>query len=193
MPVSVSVDIEGIRQVTDRVAGLATRLANLQPAFQIIADLLEAQVARQFATEGAWAGVPWRPLAPSTVQARLRHTGSYRAGGQQLAAGATGPILTWTGRLRLSFAQGSPDHVREISDDGLRWGSRVPYAGYHQSTLPRRKLPRRPIVAFRDANQQREIAFQPLRLWLQGVPEGAIRSVMSARLGLGALGATLTV
>ena len=190
MPVRLTARIDGLEEVVKNLGGLAERAADLRPAFEIVADLLEAQVAAQFATEGARAGEPWRPLAPRTQLQRLRHTGSYRRGGA-LAAGPAGPILTWTGRLRLSFAQGSGEHVREITADSLTWGSRVPYAGYHQSTLPRKKLPRRPMVAFRDVFQQREIAFQPVRLWLQGVPTGSIRAVMLSRLGLGAMGARI--
>lgn len=193
MPVRVSVSVSGVEEVLHEVAGLESRLADLTPALEIVADLLEAHVAQQFATEGRWAGTPWAPLADRTQRLRLAHAGSYRAGGLQLAAGPAGPILTWTGRLRLSFMRGSGEHVRTITADGLQWGSRVPYGGYHQSTLPRTRLPRRPMVAFRDAFQQREIAFQPLRLHLQGTPPGAIRAVLAARLGLGALGARLVV
>jgi hypothetical protein len=38
-------------------------------------------------------------------------------------------------------------------------------------------------LVFRDAFQARELLFQPARLWVQGVPAGAIRTVMLARLG----------
>lgn len=191
MPIQVSISVSGVADVLTEIGGLESRLADLSPAFEIIGDLLEAHVARQFETEGQWGGTPWAPLALATQRMRATHTGSYRAGGALLAGGPTGPILTWTGRLRLSFTRGSGEHVRTITAEGLSWGSRVPYAGYHQSPLPRLRLPRRPIVAFRDAFQEREIAFQPLRLHLQGVPPGAIRSVMSARTGLGVLGARL--
>lgn len=188
MAVRLTATLDGIKDVVKEIAGLEERARNLRPAFEIVADLLEAHVAAQFATEGAHAGTPWRPLAPATQLQRLRHTGSYRRGGA-LAAGPTGPILTWTGRTRLSFQAGSPDHVREISERELRWGSRYAVAGYHQRGNLR--LPQRKIVAFRDVFQQRELAFQPLRLWLQGVPPGAIRAVMATRLGLGALGARI--
>jgi len=74
--------------------------------------------------------------------------------------------------------------VRQVSGSGLIWGSSVFYGIYHQSARPRSRLPRRPPLAFRDPFQQRELMFQPVRLYLQGVPVGAIEITMRARLGL---------
>lgn len=185
MPVRVTVNTEGLAELSESIAGMQQRARDLKPAFGIIADLLELHVAQQFATQGLQGGTPWAALKPRTVLMRTKRLGYYKQaplGG----AGPTSPVLVWTGRLRGSFRQGSGEHVRIITDGGLEWGSRVWYAGFHQSPLPRRILPRRPMVAFRDQFQQREIAFQPLRLWLQGVEPGAIRTVMMARLGLGA-------
>ena len=54
--------------------------------------------------------------------------------------------------------------MRQISASGLTWGSTVDYLRYHQHGGGR--LPRRAVLAFRDAFQQRELVFQPLRLWL---------------------------
>jgi len=177
MPIRVSVTLEGIQEIDDQIAGLEERAKDLKPAFAIIADLLELWVAAQFATEGAQAGVRWAPLKYRTSLMRLERRGYYRQP-PTAGAGAQGPILVWTGRLRGSFRQGGIEHVRIVTDEGLDWGSRLRYAG----PLHRR----RPIVAFQGAFQQREIAFQPLRMWLQGVPAGAIKTVMMARLGLGA-------
>lgn len=185
MPVRVSVSVSGVEEVLDKIAGLEERLADVTPALEIIADLLELFVAAQFASQGSQGGVHWAPLAFRTTVLRLERRGYYArtpTGG----AGPQGPILVWTGRLRDSFKRGAAEHVRLISRDGLEWGTQVPYAGFHQSPLARTRLPRRPMVSFRDSFQQRELAFQPLRLWLQGVPAGAIKTVLIARLGLGA-------
>ena len=181
-PVAVSLQTAGFGAVLDRLAGLESRLASPEPALEIVADLLEAHVAKTFDTEGAEAGARWAPLAASTVRARTRRTGYYRLA-PSMGAGPTGPILTWTGRGRRSFARGGTGHVRQISASGLTWGSTVDYLRFHQFGARRRV-----ILGFRDAFQQRELVFQPLRLWLQGVPAGAIRTVMGARTGL-AIGA----
>lgn len=181
MAVRATVSVEGIEPIMERIGGLRERLANAAPAFEISADLLELHVAQVWATQGAHGGSPWAPLAASTARMRERRWGYYRlapAGG----ASARSPILVWTGRSRGSFRQGHPEHVRMVSPSGLVWGSSVPWLKYHQSTRPRTRLPRRAMLAFRDAFQLRELVFQPLRLWVQGVPEGAIRIVMLARL-----------
>ena len=182
MAVAASISISGLQPVLDRLAGLEERLARPEPALEVVADLLEAHVARTFGTQGRWLGAGWAPLAASTVKARARRWGTYRqapTGG----AGPTGPILVWTGRLRGSFQRGSSEHVRLVSSSSLTWGSSVPYGRYHQAGGAR--LPRRAMLAFRDDWQLRELVFQPLRLWLQGVPAGAIKTVMLPRLGLG--------
>ena len=175
MPVRVSVTLEGLREIDDQISGLEERARDLRPAFEVISDLLELWVAAQFQTQGAKAGTPWPLLKYSTTVLRLERRGYYRLP-PTAGAGPQGPILVWTGRLRGSFRQGSAEHVRVVTAEGLDWGSRDRRAG----PLHRR----RPIVAFQGAFQQREIAFQPLRLWLQGVEPGAIRAVMMARLGL---------
>lgn len=182
MPAVAALSITGFAPVMERIAGLESRLADPVPAFEITAELLELHVARQWATQGRQGGTPWPPLADSTAKMRQHRLGYYRlqpTGG----AGPRRPILVWTGRSRASFTKGHPEHIREISPSGLTWGSSVPWLKYHQSTQPRTRLPRRPPIAFRDDFQLREICFQPMRLWLQGVAPGAIRTVMLARLG----------
>lgn len=182
MAVPFTLQVSGFEPILDKIAGLEARLRDPVPAFEISAELLEAHVARTWASQGAFAGHPWPPLANRTVHLRQRRLGYYRrapAGG----AGPRGPILVWTGRSRASFRQGSPDHLRRISSTEMVWGSSVPWLRYHQSDRPRTRLPRRPVLAFKDQFQLRELIFQPLRLWVQGVPAGAIRTVMLARTG----------
>lgn len=190
MAVAVRMQLSGAQEVLRAVAGLEQRLAHPEPVLELIADLLEAHVALQFQGEGVRGAKTWVPLKPRTVQARERRWGYYR---RPPAFGASGahPILTWSGRLRRSFQRGQPGNVRVVSPSGLTWGSTVPYGRFHQRGG--RRLPRRPPVDFRDPFQKREFVFQPFRLWLQGVPVGAIASVMQARLGLGALGARLNL
>ena len=177
--VAATMSLQGLEPVIAKFGGIAERLAHPEPALNVIADNLELHVAQQFATEGGRAGAPWAPLAPSTLTARARRWGYYRSA----PAGAAG-ILRWTGRLAASFRQGALDHIREIDATHLRWGSVDPRAKFHQSTAPRRRLPRRPPIAFTGDFQQRELVFTPLRLWLQGVPAGAIATVTRARLSL---------
>lgn len=181
--VAASVSLVGTERILARFGGLEARLAHPEPALTIIADLLEAHVAQQFATQGARVGKPWAPLRPSTIRARTRRWGYYQRA-PRAGVAAAGPILAWTGDLASSFRQGSPLHVRTVTPTSLTWGSRDPKARFHQATGPRGRLARRPPIDFANDFQRREIAFTPLRLWLQGVPAGAIATVCRARLGL---------
>lgn len=187
MPVAAeaTVSIQGLEPVVDRVAGIASRVRNARPAMEIIADALEGHVGGVFNTQGASIGKPWKPLRPSTVRARRTRSGYY---GRRVprGAGPSGPVLVWSQRLKRSFARGGVAHIRRVSDSKLEWGSGVRYATFHQSTRARSRLPRRPMIEFRDDGgfQRREIVFQPFRLWIQGVPAGAIRTVMAARTRL---------
>lgn len=170
---TAAVTVSGVAGTVQRIAGLEARARDCQPALAVVADLLELQVDRAFTSRGAAIGHPWPALAPRTLQARARRWGYY---GRFLPRGATTIPLDWTGRARTGFARGSGDHVRQVSATALRWGSTVPYVGFLQ--------PRFPMLAFRDTAQARAILVEPIQLWVQGVPAGAIATVARARAGL---------
>lgn len=176
MGVSVNIEVSGfgLQETLKRIGALQERLNNPEPGLELVADALEAHAAAMFATQGARAGTRWAPLKWRTVQARAKRWGYYRQQPTDGAGPAT-PVLVWTGRLRGSYRRGSPFHVREVSSSGLVWGTSLDYAGYH---------PDRPVLAFADDFQKRELVFQPFRLWLQGAEPGAIRTVMASRTGL---------
>jgi len=182
MAVRVGATITGLEEIVETIGGIHDRARDPSPALHVVANLLEAHVQRNFATQGTQGGHPWPPLASSTVQARTKRWGYYRRWAPAAGVTAVAPVLVWHGRLQRSFARGGVAHIRIVSPSGLTWGSGVVYGIYHQSTQPRSRLPRRPPIAFRDDFQQREILFQPIRLYLQGVPPGAIETTMRARL-----------
>jgi hypothetical protein len=64
------------------------------------------------------------------------------------------------------FIAGAGDHIEEIRPDSLRWGSRVPYGVFHQSTAPRTKIPYRPPVRLQE-RQKREITKALQRAMMQ--------------------------
>lgn len=181
MPVRLGAQLEGLEEIVERIGGLKARAANPQPALEVVANLLEAHVQQNFATAGAHGGSPWPPLAASTVRARTKRWGYYRRWAPTADASGSRPILVWHGRLQRSFARGGVAHIRVVSPSGLTWGSGVAYGINHQSTQPRTRLPRRAPIQFRDDFQRREILFQPVRLYLQGVPPGAIETTLRAR------------
>lgn len=57
------------------------------------------------------------------------------------------PILKATGRLERSITnQSDPDNITRITSLTLTMGTSVPYAEYHQSDLPRKKIPLRKFL-----------------------------------------------
>lgn len=93
-------------------------LGDWSPAFRFIAhDVLEGFVTEQFKSEGAEGGITWQELAPSTVKQR----------------GSEHPILERSGDLEESFMEGGTDHVEDINEKEMTWGSAKPYALFHQT------------------------------------------------------------
>ena len=75
---------------------------------------------RQFDSQGAFGGTPWRPLHPVTVQLRKR------------AGHGRGGILRDTNRMWASLTKFGlgPDAIKVITPMSLERGTTVPYAGW---------------------------------------------------------------
>lgn len=117
-----------------------------------VGPVLRASADQQFRA----GGYPdkWKPLRRSTVQDKyaLGYPRRNRFGEIPYMAvqnGRFGPhnILIRTTSLRSSWTQESnPFHICKAKDGILTFGSDLSYAVFHQSTKPRKRLPRRPIV-----------------------------------------------
>jgi phage gpG-like protein len=128
----VEITVFGEDVVRRRLLRTAGRMVDAREAFLRIARLLRRGAERQFASDGAYGGTPWPPLAASTQAQKAR-------------LGLDPRILRATHRLADSLTEQShPDHVEEVGADHLRYGSRVPYGVFHQSSAPRTRLPFRP-------------------------------------------------
>lgn len=97
---------------------------------------------------------PWTPLKPNTI-AQKQYQGWPRRNrlggipGYTTQNGNFGPqnILIKTGSLRISWTrEDHPFHVCRALDGVLTIGSSLPWAVFHQSTEPRKKIPRRPLT-----------------------------------------------
>jgi len=172
---AISIKVQGLEDVIEKIGGWASRARNLKPALKIVDKLLEVHVEAQFKSEGRRGGKPWKRLSRRTVKARANRWGYYRRA-SAFGAGATGPILTWSGRLRRSFKRGGSGHVSRVSRSQLVWGSSIRYGRF--------LVRKRPILMFKNQFQRREVTFQAIRMHLQGVPPGAILTVMRARVRL---------
>jgi phage gpG-like protein len=120
--VGLEIDVFGEQLVSRRLLRFAHTAEDMRPAFREIAPLLQMAWNEQFATEGAYGGERWAPLAESTL--RSKPSGL--------------PILVLTGKLKGSA------HVKALLPQMLEWGSDVSYGRYHMTGT--RNMPARPPI-----------------------------------------------
>lgn len=135
--INISVEFEGQQALIGQFATFGQRIQTMRPAWEDVGNLLLADFAQQFASEGAYLGPQiaplWKPLAPSTVRDRL----AKGFGGEH-------PILQRTGQLLGSVSErGAAGNIFEVSDNGIRAGTAYPIAKFHQygtTRMPQRKM-----------------------------------------------------
>jgi len=122
MPKGIELEfqVEGITELSRRLRITADRIKDFTPEFQEIGDYLTDFFSGPvFETRGAVLGESWKPR---------KDEGKY-----------TWSLLEKTGKMRFGFkSEPKPNQVKiwNITD----------YFKYHQSRLPRRKLPRRVMM-----------------------------------------------
>ena len=124
---------EEVKLLVMRFSEMLARGDDLSPIFKSMSDRYQKEVAKQFRTEGAWGGDPWVGLAKSTLKARERK----RMGSK---------ILYATGRLENSLTQSTSETINVVTPRMWAYGTSVEYGIYHQSKLPRLRLPRRAFL-----------------------------------------------
>lgn len=116
--IQVTSNATGARHLIEGIAG---RLRDVQPFLRDVERILQRSHARQFATKGREFGSAWAPRKDS-----LPH-----------------PLMDKTGRLKRSLSTRNADSVRTIRVDRIVYGTRVPYAKYHNRgtrNMPPRKV-----------------------------------------------------
>jgi phage gpG-like protein len=127
-------EIAGEVQMDRGIARFADGVSDYRPIWPVIEDDFYAQVKAQFKSEGTEGGERWAPLSAAYAAWKERH---YPGN----------PILQRTGNLEKSLTSGAdPNAVKIEERKTLTLGSKIPYAIYHQSPLPRKRLPRRPEI-----------------------------------------------
>jgi len=129
----------------------------------------------------------WQPLSPYTIADRLRggfgessrvlysafnaqhHLGgAFGAQNKPPPAAAVLPILIRSGRLYGSLIEGGAGHIEELLPDGIRKGTGIFYAAFHQSGGGR--LPQREILVPPDADTDAQIG----RIFIAGLTSSAL-------------------
>jgi phage gpG-like protein len=93
-----------------------------------------SDVQTNFDTQGALSG-GWQPLSVGTIAGRIR------------AGYGASPILQRTGALRKSF-------YAFVNEKKALVSSKSPYFVYHQSRMPRTKIPRRAMLILTENTKQ---------------------------------------
>ena len=126
------VGLDKLQKRNDEVGVWAKGPFRGRAAGKIRDDFLD-EVGESFASRGRSTGTAWAPLSPA-----------YAAGKNSAYPGR--PLLVLTGRMKESFSASSRDLIynrKQKNYKMLTLGTRVPYAGYHQSGTS--KMPRRPL------------------------------------------------
>lgn len=140
---NVSVSISGL-EIIPQLTTFGVAISDLSPAFEQIGHDLQDDFMANFVQQGGLFGMtsrsylgadagPWKPLAASTIQERIR-----------LGFGPE-PILWRTGALMESLTDRDADGaIFDVGPDHLTVGSDLFYAGFHQEGTS--KMPARPMV-----------------------------------------------
>jgi phage gpG-like protein len=132
-------EIAGEVQLDRGIARFADGVTDYAPIWPVIEDDFYALEKDQFNSQGAEGGVNWPALSPAYA-------------GWKEAQFPGMPILQRTGDLYSSLTNPSDANaVHREERKVLTLGTRVPYAIYHQSPAPRKRLPRRPEIMLNEA------------------------------------------
>jgi phage gpG-like protein len=125
--------VAGERQFKTNMLGILKRVKNFKPLAKPIDWVLRKNVEKHFRGEGTHKK-KWAALAPSTQADRILH--GYPA---------AHPILVRSGALKRSWLdRGHGKHILESTRKYIDFGTKVPYAIYHQTGT--RKMKARKMV-----------------------------------------------
>lgn len=133
-------DVMGDQQVVRGFSRFAESVKDLSEPFkQIVQDFHEIE-KKQFDSEGGYGSGGWQPLASSTIEQKQRQGWPLK-------------IMVRTGDLR-DVMTGGRSGYEDIQPLELKI-MMLAYGKYHQSTAPRTKLPRRPLIELTESDKTR--------------------------------------
>lgn len=134
----ITIVIKGDKEFIGKMRKLDRNMLNHRTAMKNIGKKLKRYYGdKAFDSQGGEFGEVWPDLKKSTVDSRIR-----RAGGAAAGVGAREPLVV-TGKMKRSF------HYKNTKDS-VTISNRADYFKYHQSALPRRRLPRRQMIGIND-------------------------------------------
>lgn len=134
-----SFEVHGEKQLLRTFSRFADAVEDYRPAWPDVQAAMEAVEEAQFSSQGAHGSGGWAPLNPRYA--------AYKA-----ATYGAKPILERTGDLKASLTGKTGKSVREMRRLEFQYGTRVPYAGFHQSGTSR--MPRRKLIDLNEADKR---------------------------------------
>lgn len=133
----ISITIRGGAKVQAKLKRLGASLMDFTTAMRIIGERAAKYYANEgFASQGGVYGRVWPRLSAKTIVAKSKLYPQY----------VNVPLVA-SGKMKNSFVFSSNKNSAIITNS-------APYYKYHQSTLPRRKLPRRQMAGINDPIKQ---------------------------------------
>lgn len=124
--------VAGEVQMDREVEAAGHHAGTIDNVLRDIARDLNSETKKQFLTQGLHASGGWPPLSSAYLK---RKQAMVRAGKMINGRPARRvQILRLTDRLYGSLTRrDDPEHVERLQNHTLEWGTRVPYARYHQN------------------------------------------------------------
>ena len=139
MPKQFSISVLGEQQLARTFSRFADAVEDYRPAWPDVQTVMEHIEELQFSSQGAHGSGGWAALNPRYA--------AYKA-----ARYGVKPILQRTGELKASLTENTGKSVREMRPLEFQYGTRVPYAGFHQSGTNR--MPRRKLIDLTEADKR---------------------------------------
>ena len=129
--VPFTLKVNGVKQLDLALGLMGKAVKDLSPVWPEVDEYLRGAVGGQFGTIGRRGGSEWAKLSPK-----------YKIWKDYFYPGR--PILVRTGDLKQSLVEFGGNHIFKAERASMTFGSRIPYAGYHQSGT--RTMPARPPI-----------------------------------------------
>jgi len=132
MPLKISGKVDGLDKVSGLFDDVNKNLKNFKEPLKGATNYMLGEVEKNYNSEGGLLTNKWKKLSPGYAKRKK-----------------SGAILVDTGKMKDSFWS-------RVGKDKAMIGNSAKYFKYHQSKLPRQKIPRRVMLNIR-RKQQTEI------------------------------------
>jgi phage gpG-like protein len=148
----IRLNVDGLYATENMLKSPASRATKMRPAMDVIMTRMLGHEFEVFNTSGGNVGREWEPTESGK---------------------GVGDILVGSGRLMRSLTiPHGPESIQIVTDSDIRYGSKVPYFGFHDRGT--RYIPKRPPIMFSAVNAREYYRIMQNYLF-HGVPDDHVR------------------